>query len=104
VLGSPGGGRIINTVLQVVIDVIDHGLTVDASVRAPRIHHQWRPDHIHFEQDSLDAEARAGLAAIGHTFAEHPTVIGRCQAIGVAEDGSRIAAADPRSGGAAAIE
>ncbi|MEE2885885.1 MAG: gamma-glutamyltransferase [Planctomycetota bacterium] len=102
VLGSPGGGRIINTVLQVILNVVDHGLPVDQAVRAPRVHHQWRPDHLFWEPTSLSADVRAGLHRRGHAFAAAPIVIGRCQAIEILPDGTRFAAADPRSGGSAA--
>jgi gamma-glutamyltranspeptidase/glutathione hydrolase len=42
--GSPGGSRIITTVLQVILGVVDHGLNIAEAVAAPRMHHQWRPD------------------------------------------------------------
>jgi len=102
VLGSPGGGRIINTVLQVILNVLDHGLPVDQAVRAPRVHHQWKPDHLFWERAGLSADVRAGLTRRGHRLAPAPSVIGRCQAIEILPDGTRFAAADPRSGGSAA--
>src|SRR5262249_2837216 len=46
VVGSPGGPTIINTVLQVVLNVIDHGMDIQQAVDAPRIHHQWLPDTV----------------------------------------------------------
>jgi gamma-glutamyltranspeptidase/glutathione hydrolase len=101
VLGSPGGGRIINTVLQVIVDVVDHGMPLPQAVAAPRIHHQWRPDRLDYEPLALVPEVRAALLERGHALAERPITIGRCQAIAIGRDGRRIAAADPRSGGAA---
>ncbi len=50
-LGSPGGSRIITTVLQVVMNVIDYGLDIEAAVAAPRFHHQWRPNRISLEPE-----------------------------------------------------
>src|SRR5690349_16450034 len=44
VLGTPGGARIITTVLQAILDVVDFGMDVQEAVDAPRIHHQWMPD------------------------------------------------------------
>src|SRR5207253_10985612 len=44
VLGSPGGGPIINTVLQVIVNVIDFGMNVQQAIDAPRFHHQWLPE------------------------------------------------------------
>jgi gamma-glutamyltranspeptidase / glutathione hydrolase len=102
VLGSPGGGRIINTVLQVILNVVDHELPVDIAVRAPRVHHQWKPTHLYYERTALSADVRRALLARGHTLAARPRGIGRCQAIELRKDGTRIAAADPRSGGSAA--
>ncbi len=102
VLGSPGGGRIISTVLQVIMNVVDHELAVDVAVRTPRVHHQWKPKHLFFEAAALSVDVRKGLRRRGHRFAEKASGIGRCQAIEVRGDGLRVAAADPRSGGAAA--
>ena len=101
VLGSPGGGRIINTVFQVASNLIDHGLALPAAVAAPRIHHQWRPEQLTWERLALPAEVRLALTELGHSFTSRPRTIGRCQAIEIRPDGERIGAADPRSGGAA---
>ena len=73
---------------------------VDA-VRAPRVHHQWRPEHLSYEGNALNPDSRALLEAMGHSFAEGASSVGRCQAIEVRADGVRIGVADPRSGGAA---
>lgn len=101
VLGSPGGGRIINTVLQVLVNAVDHRMSIDYAVRAPRIHHQWKPETLAWERLILSEDVRAKLGEMGHSFAKRPSVIGRCQAIEIRPDGTRVAAADPRSGGAA---
>ncbi len=101
VLGSPGGGRIINTVLQVVVNVLDHGMPLPAAVAAPRVHHQWKPETLDWEPQALVPDVREALTLLGHRFAEKPRPIGRCQAIAIGPDGLRTAVADPRSGGAA---
>jgi gamma-glutamyltranspeptidase/glutathione hydrolase len=101
VLGSPGSGRIINTVLQVLVNVVDHGMPLPQAVAAPRIHHQWLPDVIRREPLALVPETRAALEALGHEVDPASTSIGRCQAILVDEQGMRHGAADARSGGAA---
>ena len=49
VTGSPGGSRIITTVLQVISNVVDHGMNIAEAVAAPRIHHQWQPDALLIE-------------------------------------------------------
>ena len=101
VLGSPGGGRIINTVLQVLLNVVDHDLPLADAVRAPRVHHQWKPDRIFWERPGLAADVRRSLAGMGHALAAKPRGIGRCQAIRILKNGTRVGVADPRSGGAA---
>jgi len=102
VLGSPGGGRIINTVLQVMVNQLDHGMSLVHAVQAPRIHHQWKPAYLQWETNALNPDSKARLEALGHTFRSSAISIGRCQAIEIEKDGTRIAVADPRSGGAAA--
>lgn len=101
VLGSPGGGRIISTVFQVLVNLVDHGMSLERAVRAPRVHHQWLPDHLSWEELALSADVRAALEAMGHRFAPRSMSIGRCQAIAVEPDGTRVAVCDHRSGGAA---
>jgi gamma-glutamyltranspeptidase/glutathione hydrolase len=102
VLGSPGGGRIINAVLQVLLDVVDHGMRIDEAVRAPRVHHQWLPDHLMYESQALAPDVRARLAEMGHTFANAPMSIGQVSAIQILPNGQRFAATDHRGGGSAA--
>ena len=58
VLGSPGGSRIITIVLQVFLNVVDHGMTIQEAVNAPRIHHQWLPDQISVEPFALSADTQ----------------------------------------------
>jgi len=66
VTGSPGGSTIINTVLQVVLNVLDHGMGAAQAVASPRIHHQWLPDNVRFETGALSDEVAAALRAMGH--------------------------------------
>jgi gamma-glutamyltranspeptidase / glutathione hydrolase len=72
VTGSLGGRTIINTVMQTILNVIDHGMTAQAAVDAGRIHHQWLPDRIQFEKDRLSAEALTELRSLGHELFEVP--------------------------------
>jgi gamma-glutamyltranspeptidase / glutathione hydrolase len=71
VTGSPGGSRIINTVLQVVVNVIDRKLPVTEAVAAPRIHHQWLPDEVAVEP-GLPRDVITTLTARGHHIIEGP--------------------------------
>lgn len=72
VTGSPGGSRIITTVLQVVLNVIDHGMNIAEAVLAPRLHHQWLPDEVAaergFSPDTLHLlETRGHKLRVGNT-------------------------------------
>lgn len=70
VIGSPGGARIITIVLEAVINAVDHGMTVQEAVNAPRIHHQWLPDTIYAERFALSPDTRALLEAKGHKITD----------------------------------
>lgn len=102
VLGAPGGGRIITSVLQVLLNVLDHKMGLERAVRAPRIHHQWRPDRIDWEAFAMVPDVQKALRAKGHEVASGPSGIGRVQAIEVLADGTRLGICDHRSGGSAA--
>ncbi len=66
VVGSPGGSRIITTVLEVIVNVIDHGMTLQEAVDAPRIHHQWLPDTLAGEPFALSADTVKALKRMGY--------------------------------------
>jgi gamma-glutamyltranspeptidase/glutathione hydrolase len=68
VTGSPGGRTIINTVLLTVLNVIDFGMNAQEAVDAGRIHHQWLPDRITFEEFGFSADTIAALKNMGHTI------------------------------------
>jgi gamma-glutamyltranspeptidase / glutathione hydrolase len=69
VTGSPGGSRIISTVLQVIVNVLDYHMDVAVAVAAPRLHHQWMPDEVKVEPGFPD-EVLAGLRERGHSVVE----------------------------------
>ncbi len=66
VLGTPGGSRIITTVLEVIVNFIDHGMTLQEAIDAPRIHHQWLPDTLAAEPFALSADTVKTLTAMGY--------------------------------------
>jgi gamma-glutamyltranspeptidase/glutathione hydrolase len=101
VAGSPGGSRIITTTLQIIMNVIDHRLNVQAAVNAPRIHHQWLPDEIRIEEGFSPDTIRL-LEAMGHAVNEK-TSMGAIQSIMVAADGTMFGGADPRRSTSAAM-
>ena len=65
--GSPGGSRIITSVLQMILNVIDHRMDIATATGAPRFHHQWWPDHIRYEA-GLDEAVKTALRQRGHTL------------------------------------
>ena len=99
VVGSPGGPTIINTVLQVILDVVDHGFNVQEAVDEPRFHHQWLPDRIDHEKRAFSADVIHGLERRGHELKQR-SAIGDAHAIYAdKETGMRLGGADPRRGG-----
>jgi gamma-glutamyltranspeptidase / glutathione hydrolase len=97
VTGSPGGSRIISTVLQVIVNVIDYHMDVAAAVAAPRLHHQWLPDEVRIERGFAE-DALAGLRAKGHRLVEP---MGQTSANSIAvTPGGLLGAPDPRTRGA----
>jgi gamma-glutamyltranspeptidase / glutathione hydrolase len=69
VTGSPGGSRIISTVLQVIVNVLDYRMGIAQAVAAPRLHHQWRPDDVSIEPGFPD-DVLAALREKGHHVVE----------------------------------
>ena len=66
VVGTPGGSRIITTVLEIIVNVIDHGMTLQEAVDAPRIHHQWLPDTLAGEPFAFSADTVKSLTQMGY--------------------------------------
>ena len=103
VTGSPGGRTIINTVLCVVLNVTEFGMSVEDAVSAPRLHHQWFPDAARFEGVKAHPELVTKLTALGHTVTEHKQ--GDAHSIGIdPKTGLRTGAADKRLDGKAVGE
>jgi gamma-glutamyltranspeptidase/glutathione hydrolase len=92
--GSPGGSRIISTVLQVLLNRIVHGLNLASAVAAPRIHSQLWPDRIDLEQ-GISPDSRRLLEAMGHTVRQAPAM-GAANSVEVLEGGGSLGAVDPR--------
>jgi len=95
-IGSPGGRTIINTVLETIVDLVDFGINVQEAIDAPRFHHQWLPDRIHYERYGLSPDTVALLRARGH-LVEEGEEDGATQ--GVAEGVFYDAASDMLEGG-----
>lgn len=102
VVGSPGGGTIINTVLEVLLNVLAFKMDVREAVTAPRFHNQWMPDEVFLEKWGFSADTLAKLREAGYKLQVRNS-IGECEAIEVdPRTGWRFGAADPRSAGKAA--
>ncbi len=105
VIGSPGGPTIINTVLQVILNIVDFDMTIQEAIDAPRVHHQWLPDVIFWERNGINPDTRMILQSMGHAFrattglAGRSGVFGDAEGIAVDEHGTRLGASDWRLGG-----
>ena len=101
VTGSPGGSRIITTVLQIIVDVIDHGLNVAEAEDAPRAHDQLWPDELRIER-GVSADTVRLLEAMGHKVVVREAM-GSANTIARAPDGLLTGASDPRQRGTLAV-
>ncbi|MBI4907050.1 MAG: gamma-glutamyltransferase [Acidobacteria bacterium] len=99
VAGAPGGSRIINGVLQVILNVIDFGMNVQDAIDAPRFHHQWLPDKLSLER-GFSPDTIALLKGRGHNV-DSITGVALVEAI-VAEKGILAGGTDRRANGKAA--
>ncbi len=108
VLGSPGGPRIITTVANILMGVVDYGMNIQEAVNAPRFHHQWLPDVVNFER-WFSPDAVRLLEQMGHKVESGETAggdlapywsDGECIAIDL-KTGERLGASDVRNNGKA---
>ncbi|MEJ8802988.1 gamma-glutamyltransferase [Pontibacter sp. H249] len=95
VVGTPGGSTIITSVYQTILNVIEHNMTMQQAVAAPRFHHQWLPDAIQHEPKAINPEVRTQLQNKGHKLMERSTY-GRVDVILVLPNGKLEGGADPR--------
>ncbi|TDJ36657.1 MAG: gamma-glutamyltransferase [Gammaproteobacteria bacterium] len=86
VTGSPGGRTIINTVMQTILNVVDHGMNAQSAVDAGRIHHQWLPDTLFYERHGFSPDSLRLMKNLGHHLEERRRQ-GAAQVIVVAQDG-----------------
>ena len=100
VTGSPGGSRIITTVLQIIMNVVDHGMNIAEATEAARVHHQWLPDELRVER-GLSIDTVRLLEAKGHKVTVQATM-GSTQSIH-RDDGMLFGAADTRQRGTGAV-
>ncbi|RIK64276.1 gamma-glutamyltransferase, partial [candidate division KSB1 bacterium] len=105
-IGSPGGRTIINTVLQVIVNVIDFDMDISEAVAAPRIHHQWLPNRLRIEEFGISKDTERLLQMFGHRVSISRSSRSQGSAMGIIIDpktGLRLGAADPRASDGAAV-
>ena len=86
ILGSPGGSRIITAVLQALLNITIHNMSLKEAVSLPRVHSQWLPDAVYFEENSLNDDVKELLIDNGHTILPF-SYIGNVNAILINENG-----------------
>ncbi len=100
VTGSPGSSRIISTVAQVIMNVVDHGMNVQEAVNAPRVHHEWMPDVLYLEKGVSPDTIRL-LKEMGHSVTVGGPMGAASSILVDPKTGVRCGAADPRREGSA---
>jgi gamma-glutamyltranspeptidase/glutathione hydrolase len=102
-LGSPGGRTIINTVLEVVLNVVEFNMNIAQAIAAGRFHHQWLPDVIRLERYAATKDTHDRLEAMGHRLKLNS---GQGSVMGILIDtktGRRLGSADPRASDGKAV-
>jgi gamma-glutamyltranspeptidase/glutathione hydrolase len=104
IVGTPGGSTIITSVFQTILNAYEFGMEMQAAVEAPRFHHQWLPDVVVLEPNRFTQAQIQPLQEKNYNIEEKLTrIIGRVDAIMIAEDGAISTGADPRGDDAAAV-
>ena len=101
ILGSPGGGRIISTIANILMGVVDYGMSIQEAVNAPRFHHQWLPDEIRMERTGFSKDTIRVLEQRGHKIVfSDAWSDGECIMVDP-KSGERLGASDARNEGKA---
>ncbi len=97
VVGTPGGSTIITSVFQTILNVIEHGMTMQQSVNALKFHHQWLPDKTIFETNAFSDATVEKLQSRGYMLERLTNTLGRMDCVLVRPDGTLEGASDPRA-------
>ncbi|MGD1960746.1 MAG: gamma-glutamyltransferase [Fulvivirga sp.] len=100
VVGTPGGSTIITSVFQTILNVLEHDMTMQQAVSAGRVHHQWKPDKIFYQEGAISKDDSLSLVKLGHELQQRGPY-GKVDAILVLPDGKLEGGADPRGDDAA---
>ena len=96
VVGTPGGSTIITSVFQTILNVLEHGMTMQQAVNALKFHHQWLPDMTTFENGAFSETVIEKLKVRGYKLNTQKNTIGRMDCIMVLPDGTLEGGSDPR--------
>lgn len=97
VVGTPGGSTIITSVFQTILNVIEHGMTMQQSVNALKFHHQWLPDKTIFEKNAFSDATVEKLQSRGYLLERLTNTLGRMDCVLIQPDGTYEGASDPRA-------
>lgn len=97
VVGTPGGSTIITSVYQTILNVIEHGMTMQQAVNALKFHHQWLPDKTTFENGAFSDQTIQSLQARSYILEKLTNTLGRMDCVLIRDDGSYEGASDPRA-------
>ncbi len=97
VVGTPGGSTIMTSVYQTILNVIEHGMTMQQSVNALKFHHQWLPDKTIFENGAFSDVSINALKNRGYILEKLSNTLGRMDCVLIRADGSYEGASDPRA-------
>ncbi|MBN8822392.1 MULTISPECIES: gamma-glutamyltransferase [unclassified Spirosoma] len=97
VVGTPGGSTIITSVYQTILNVIEHGMTMQQAVNALKFHHQWLPDKTTFENGAFSEATVQALQSRGYILEKLTNTLGRMDCVLVRPDGAYEGASDPRA-------
>ena len=97
VVGTPGGSTIITSVYQTILNVIEHGMTMQQAVNALKFHHQWLPDKTTFETGAFSDTTVQNLQNRGYILEKLTNTLGRMDCVLIRPDGSYEGASDPRA-------
>lgn len=96
VVGTPGGSTIITSVFQTILNVLEHGMTMQQAVNAYKFHHQWLPDKTTFENGAFTEGVIQRLQSRAYIIEMQRNTIGRMDCILVRPDGTLEGGSDPR--------